>query len=176
MKDLLQVTGCSAELQRPGCDSGCLSERYRSITGECNNRSALPQMHNFWLNNSNNLIFFFPFRYLCVCCVSVPSQKAPQVGRRKHPVLPLAASGVRGRVGDTSRLGPRTHLPQRHPASGQNPAATSPSTLSPCCGSKALLFCRFRCGWCLRWCSSPTTATSLWTPACPTCWWSGGSG
>uniref|UniRef100_A0A8C4GS04 Eosinophil peroxidase n=1 Tax=Dicentrarchus labrax TaxID=13489 RepID=A0A8C4GS04_DICLA len=32
------VTGCSAELQRPSCDSDCLSERYRSVTGECNNR------------------------------------------------------------------------------------------------------------------------------------------
>ncbi|KAE8296215.1 Thyroid peroxidase [Larimichthys crocea] len=38
VKNLLQVTGCSAELQRPICDSDCLSERYRSITGECNNR------------------------------------------------------------------------------------------------------------------------------------------
>ncbi|KAK5867277.1 hypothetical protein PBY51_011784 [Eleginops maclovinus] len=38
MEELLQVTGCSTELQRPGCDSDCLSERYRSITGECNNR------------------------------------------------------------------------------------------------------------------------------------------
>lgn len=173
MKDLLQVTGCSAELQRPGCDSGCLSERYRSITGECNNRSALPQTHNLWFDNSK---VFFSFRHLCVCCVSVPSQKVSQVGRRKHPVLPLAASGVRGRVGDTSRLGPRTHLPQRHLASGQNPAAASPSALSPCRGSKASLFCRSRCGRCLRRCSSPTTATSLWTPACPTCWWSGASG
>ncbi|XP_075883361.1 eosinophil peroxidase isoform X2 [Nelusetta ayraudi] len=38
VENLLQATGCSAELQRPSCDSGCLSERYRSITGECNNR------------------------------------------------------------------------------------------------------------------------------------------
>ncbi|XP_073327904.1 eosinophil peroxidase [Pagrus major] len=38
IENLLQVTGCSAELQRPSCDSDCLSERYRSITGECNNR------------------------------------------------------------------------------------------------------------------------------------------
>lgn len=37
--NLLQVTGCSAELQRPSCQSDCLSERYRSVTGECNNRS-----------------------------------------------------------------------------------------------------------------------------------------
>ncbi|XP_029009545.2 eosinophil peroxidase [Betta splendens] len=35
---LLQVTGCSAELQSPRCHSDCLSERYRSVTGECNNR------------------------------------------------------------------------------------------------------------------------------------------
>uniref|UniRef100_A0A671WWH9 Eosinophil peroxidase n=1 Tax=Sparus aurata TaxID=8175 RepID=A0A671WWH9_SPAAU len=38
MENLLQVTGCSAELQRPSCRSDCLSERYRSFTGECNNR------------------------------------------------------------------------------------------------------------------------------------------
>ncbi|XP_034032224.1 LOW QUALITY PROTEIN: thyroid peroxidase-like [Thalassophryne amazonica] len=38
MQNLLQVTGCSAQLQRPSCQTTCLSERYRSITGECNNR------------------------------------------------------------------------------------------------------------------------------------------
>ncbi|XP_040893963.1 eosinophil peroxidase, partial [Toxotes jaculatrix] len=38
VENLLQVTGCSAELQRPSCQTDCLSERYRSITGECNNR------------------------------------------------------------------------------------------------------------------------------------------
>ncbi|XP_037539628.1 eosinophil peroxidase [Nematolebias whitei] len=38
VEKLLQVTGCSTELQTPGCLSDCLSERYRSITGECNNR------------------------------------------------------------------------------------------------------------------------------------------
>uniref|UniRef100_A0A4W6DZJ3 Eosinophil peroxidase n=1 Tax=Lates calcarifer TaxID=8187 RepID=A0A4W6DZJ3_LATCA len=38
VENLLQVTGCSAELQRPICQTDCLSERYRSITGECNNR------------------------------------------------------------------------------------------------------------------------------------------
>ncbi|XP_034736051.1 eosinophil peroxidase [Etheostoma cragini] len=38
MKTLLRETGCSAELQRPTCDTDCLSERYRSPTGECNNR------------------------------------------------------------------------------------------------------------------------------------------
>ncbi|KAK7892110.1 hypothetical protein WMY93_024073 [Mugilogobius chulae] len=36
--NLLQVTGCSSELQRPACPSGCVSERYRTITGDCNNR------------------------------------------------------------------------------------------------------------------------------------------
>ncbi|XP_075993791.1 eosinophil peroxidase [Genypterus blacodes] len=38
MENLLQMTGCSSELHRPSCPSDCLSERYRSITGECNNR------------------------------------------------------------------------------------------------------------------------------------------
>uniref|UniRef100_A0A3Q1F9G1 Uncharacterized protein n=1 Tax=Acanthochromis polyacanthus TaxID=80966 RepID=A0A3Q1F9G1_9TELE len=41
VENVLQVTGCSAELQTPSCQTGCLSERYRSITGECNNRSEL---------------------------------------------------------------------------------------------------------------------------------------
>ncbi|KAG7522765.1 eosinophil peroxidase-like [Solea senegalensis] len=38
VENLLQLTGCSAELQRPSCQSDCQSERYRSITGECNSR------------------------------------------------------------------------------------------------------------------------------------------
>ncbi|XP_047451990.1 thyroid peroxidase [Mugil cephalus] len=38
VENLLQVTGCSAVLQTPSCQTDCLSERYRSITGECNNR------------------------------------------------------------------------------------------------------------------------------------------
>uniref|UniRef100_A0A3B4GHD9 Uncharacterized protein n=2 Tax=Haplochromini TaxID=319058 RepID=A0A3B4GHD9_9CICH len=38
-ENLLHVTGCSAELQTPSCQTDCLSERYRSVTGECNNRS-----------------------------------------------------------------------------------------------------------------------------------------
>ncbi|XP_078139176.1 eosinophil peroxidase [Centroberyx gerrardi] len=38
VETLLQVTGCSSELQRPRCHTDCLSERYRSVTGECNNR------------------------------------------------------------------------------------------------------------------------------------------
>ena len=39
VEPLLQATGCSSELMRPRCDTGCLSQRYRSFTGECNNRS-----------------------------------------------------------------------------------------------------------------------------------------
>ncbi|XP_066559025.1 eosinophil peroxidase [Amia ocellicauda] len=31
-------TGCESELRPLRCDMGCLSERYRTITGECNNR------------------------------------------------------------------------------------------------------------------------------------------
>ncbi|KAJ8252219.1 hypothetical protein COCON_G00215310 [Conger conger] len=38
VETLLQATGCSAELRPPVCETGCLSERYRTITGECNNR------------------------------------------------------------------------------------------------------------------------------------------
>uniref|UniRef100_A0A3B3Z7T5 Uncharacterized protein n=1 Tax=Periophthalmus magnuspinnatus TaxID=409849 RepID=A0A3B3Z7T5_9GOBI len=36
--NLLHMTGCSSELQRPKCPSDCVSERYRTITGDCNNR------------------------------------------------------------------------------------------------------------------------------------------
>uniref|UniRef100_A0A8C2KTB4 Eosinophil peroxidase n=1 Tax=Cyprinus carpio TaxID=7962 RepID=A0A8C2KTB4_CYPCA len=35
---ILQVTGCSSETLRPVCKSDCLSKRYRTITGHCNNR------------------------------------------------------------------------------------------------------------------------------------------
>ncbi|MEQ2240993.1 hypothetical protein ILYODFUR_020852, partial [Ilyodon furcidens] len=38
VESLLQMTGCSAELHAPSCQTDCMSERYRSITGECNNR------------------------------------------------------------------------------------------------------------------------------------------
>ncbi|CAL8356561.1 unnamed protein product [Lota lota] len=38
VEKLLQGTGCSSELKSMRCDTDCLSERYRSITGECNNR------------------------------------------------------------------------------------------------------------------------------------------
>ncbi|KAI7790631.1 putative eosinophil peroxidase-like [Triplophysa rosa] len=33
-----QVTGCSSETIRPVCTSDCLSKRYRTVTGHCNNR------------------------------------------------------------------------------------------------------------------------------------------
>ncbi|KAJ8402961.1 hypothetical protein AAFF_G00362750 [Aldrovandia affinis] len=38
METLLQATGCSTELRPPVCETDCLSERYRTITGECTNR------------------------------------------------------------------------------------------------------------------------------------------
>ncbi|RVE71729.1 hypothetical protein OJAV_G00054890 [Oryzias javanicus] len=38
MENLLQVSGCATDLHTPTCQTDCLSERYRSITGECNNR------------------------------------------------------------------------------------------------------------------------------------------
>ncbi|TRY95993.1 hypothetical protein DNTS_002156 [Danionella cerebrum] len=38
METILQVTGCSAEMLKPVCKSDCLSRRYRTITGHCNNR------------------------------------------------------------------------------------------------------------------------------------------
>nr|XP_021326443.1 eosinophil peroxidase [Danio rerio] len=37
METILQATGCSAEMKRPVCKSDCLSKRYRTITGHCNN-------------------------------------------------------------------------------------------------------------------------------------------
>ncbi|XP_019712537.1 eosinophil peroxidase isoform X2 [Hippocampus comes] len=36
--NLLQATGCLAQLRTPSCPTGCVAERYRSITGHCNNR------------------------------------------------------------------------------------------------------------------------------------------
>lgn len=82
VENLLQVTGCSAEQQRPSCDSGCLSERYRSITGECNNRSVPPRRHV----DAHGA--FFPLTTLVLV------QTATQTRRRQHTVFPLAASGV----------------------------------------------------------------------------------
>ncbi|KAG9280811.1 eosinophil peroxidase-like [Astyanax mexicanus] len=38
METLLEATGCSTEMKRPVCKSDCLSKRYRTITGQCNNR------------------------------------------------------------------------------------------------------------------------------------------
>uniref|UniRef100_A0A4W4GN55 Eosinophil peroxidase n=1 Tax=Electrophorus electricus TaxID=8005 RepID=A0A4W4GN55_ELEEL len=40
METLLDATGCSTEMKRPVCKSDCLSERYRTITGHCNNRQT----------------------------------------------------------------------------------------------------------------------------------------
>ncbi|XP_076847006.1 eosinophil peroxidase [Brachyhypopomus gauderio] len=40
VETLLEATGCSTEMKRPLCRSDCLSERYRTITGHCNNRQA----------------------------------------------------------------------------------------------------------------------------------------
>ncbi|XP_061532023.1 eosinophil peroxidase isoform X2 [Phycodurus eques] len=37
-ENLLQATGCLAQLRTPSCPTGCLAERYRSITAHCNNR------------------------------------------------------------------------------------------------------------------------------------------
>lgn len=44
------------------------------------------------------------------------------------------------------------------------------------CWSPNTLSVVSRCGWCLRRCCSLATTPSLWTPLCPTCWWSGVSG
>uniref|UniRef100_A0A3B3QZF7 Eosinophil peroxidase n=1 Tax=Paramormyrops kingsleyae TaxID=1676925 RepID=A0A3B3QZF7_9TELE len=43
MDELLHATGCSAELRPPLCQTDCLSNRYRTIGGECNNRQ-----HPLW--------------------------------------------------------------------------------------------------------------------------------
>lgn len=69
VENLLQVTGCSAELQRPSCPTDCLSERYRSIAGECNNRSVWAGLS--WIS------FFHCFLVtVCLlCCVLI----------RQHP-------------------------------------------------------------------------------------------
>lgn len=69
MDNLLQATGCSAELQRPSCDSDCLSDRYRSSTGECNNQSVLMQTDS----NRCRLSFLY-FLMLCLmsCLDSIP--------------------------------------------------------------------------------------------------------
>ncbi|XP_062402501.1 eosinophil peroxidase [Sardina pilchardus] len=51
---LLQASGCSSETRRPVCETDCLSDRYRSFTGQCNNRQyplwgAANTPYNRWL-------------------------------------------------------------------------------------------------------------------------------
>lgn len=67
MENLLQVTGCSAELQTPSCVHDCLSERYRSITGECNNKSVGPQTNT--PRRVALLDFLITVSLLCSCPV-----------------------------------------------------------------------------------------------------------
>ncbi|XP_062859634.1 eosinophil peroxidase [Trichomycterus rosablanca] len=38
VETLLEATGCLMEIKKPVCKSDCLSKRYRTITGQCNNR------------------------------------------------------------------------------------------------------------------------------------------
>ncbi|XP_037109430.1 eosinophil peroxidase isoform X1 [Syngnathus acus] len=38
VENLLQATGCLAQRRTSGCPTGCVAERYRSITAHCNNR------------------------------------------------------------------------------------------------------------------------------------------
>uniref|UniRef100_A0A673A7X8 Eosinophil peroxidase n=1 Tax=Sphaeramia orbicularis TaxID=375764 RepID=A0A673A7X8_9TELE len=98
MENLLQVTGCSTELQKPSCHTDCLSERYRSITGECNNRSLLRTDHTQPQKQAvTEQCGVCHHNCLSFCC---PVQTAPEVG---------------GCVGDPQRLGSRPHLPQCQP-------------------------------------------------------------
>lgn len=75
MDTLLQVTGCSSELQRPRCHTDCLSERYRSITGECNNRSVPSQK-----NTVMGCFFFFKYPESLCACVAVLIRQYPRWG------------------------------------------------------------------------------------------------
>ncbi|XP_077452844.1 eosinophil peroxidase [Stigmatopora argus] len=38
VEHLLQASGCSAQVNTGGCPTGCVAERYRAITGRCNNK------------------------------------------------------------------------------------------------------------------------------------------
>ena len=63
VEELLQVTGCSSELKSMHCDTDCLSERYRSITGECNNRSVLSAV----TCHHSNIYLLNSFKSVIVC-------------------------------------------------------------------------------------------------------------
>lgn len=107
MENLLQVSGCATDLHTPTCQADCLSERYRSITGECNNRSG--RKTTVLLSMSFNLIVIFLY-----------FQTISKMGSCQHPVFPLVASRVWGCVGDAPRLGPQTQIQQLQPAPGES--------------------------------------------------------
>lgn len=100
METILQVTGCSTETQRPMCKSDCLSKRYRTITGHCNNRCTHT---SYGLSLSSESIFFYQ-HFLTL-------QRKPFMGGSKHPVRPLALSRVWGPSRGPEGLEPTTHLP-----------------------------------------------------------------
>ncbi len=102
---ILQVTGCSSETLRPVCKSDCLSKRYRTITGHCNNRCPPNQNISF----SESLIS--PLSML-----SLILQRKPSMGGSEHPLRALAVAGVWGPSRGPQGLEPTAHLPQPHTA------------------------------------------------------------
>lgn len=181
MENLLQVTGCSAELQSPSCQTDCLSERYRSITGECNNRSEL----SLTLCTCSGKAVLFQIDFVVVLLLILVNifclflfRQQPRWGAANIPYsrwLPPEYEDVWGapRGWDPEHTYNNASLPpvrvlQQHSVV-HSPAGFSNSHHPSLC----LLS---RCGWCLRRCCSLITTTSLWTPLCLTCWWSGVSG
>lgn len=172
VEDLLEVTGCSAELRRPSCNSDCRSERYRSITGECNNKSALdPRQEPKHASEPSGGFF------RNVMMLVAPFRKHPRWGAANIPysrwLPPEYEDGwgaPRGWDPDhtyhNATLPPVRVLAAALARSLARPLSSPAPTLRMCC----------RCGWFLRTCCSLTTTTSPWTPPCPTCWWSGVSG
>lgn len=161
------MTGCSAELQRPSCDSGCLSERYRSITGECNNRLVL----TLTLTHTHVDAFGVFLTALALF------RQHPRRGAANTPYsrwLPPEYEDAWGspRGWDPEHTYHNFTLPPVRACRSPPP----PPVLCPIRYFNSRFSGVCRCGWSLRSCCSLTMVTSRWTPPCPTCWWSGVSG
>uniref|UniRef100_W5MJD1 Uncharacterized protein n=1 Tax=Lepisosteus oculatus TaxID=7918 RepID=W5MJD1_LEPOC len=82
METVAEATGCLSELQPLQCETDCLSDRYRSITGECNNRK-----HPRWGAANTPYARWLPAQY--EDGRSAPRSWDPQHRYNGHPLPPV---------------------------------------------------------------------------------------